>query len=532
MADDYFGFDASQPRTTDAPAGYEGVHEVGYSWAVEGTGYADTSRVTADQWNHLIAQFRGLSSDPNIDVSDLAIDSPLLLQGFIERYATYRIATILAGEDVPGYGVMLKSDYDEDSDGNVDFAHGGTGGSYADASALKIGLGIDTDISDAVDAAVAALVDSSPAALDTLSELAASLGDDPDFAGSMVTALAAKADDADLTTVSDALDALVAKFNTISRRNLLTNGMMQVAQRGDGPFTSASSFSNTDGDYLIDGWVLLTDGFDRIDLSRVNNDNFKSKKAMRWDIESSNKKFAFMAPLRTEQIREAVFEGKVSLQVRLDGNPSGFAGLKIAVIEWTGTANSITRDCISSWNGDGVDPTLATNWAYCTDGISALIAPDFAGDVTKLEDITVSSSATNLAVLIFSTDLTTTIAETGDIGDVQLEVGSFCTAIEVRDPSEDLALCRRSFQYDDIPGLWYDFVPGNGTGNQSLYWNWQRDVKMWADPSGDYSNVSLSTGSIGSTQSEAVAFMFRTSTSYAAGTTSTASGFVLSSCEL
>lgn len=44
-----------------------------------------------------------------------------------------------------------------------------------------------------VQAAVAALVASSPAALDTLNELAAALGDDPNFATTMTNALAAKA---------------------------------------------------------------------------------------------------------------------------------------------------------------------------------------------------------------------------------------------------------------------------------------------------------------------------------------------------
>lgn len=44
-----------------------------------------------------------------------------------------------------------------------------------------------------VEAAIAALVSSSPAALDTLNELAAALGDDPNFATTMTNALAAKA---------------------------------------------------------------------------------------------------------------------------------------------------------------------------------------------------------------------------------------------------------------------------------------------------------------------------------------------------
>lgn len=44
----------------------------------------------------------------------------------------------------------------------------------------------------AIDAAVAALVDSSPGALDTLNELAAALGDDPSFAATITAALGAR----------------------------------------------------------------------------------------------------------------------------------------------------------------------------------------------------------------------------------------------------------------------------------------------------------------------------------------------------
>lgn len=54
-----------------------------------------------------------------------------------------------------------------------------------------------------VQAAVAALIDSSPGALDTLNELAAALGDDPDFATTVTTALAGKQGlDATLTALA------------------------------------------------------------------------------------------------------------------------------------------------------------------------------------------------------------------------------------------------------------------------------------------------------------------------------------------
>lgn len=65
--------------------------------------------------------------------------------------------------------------------------------SYAN---LKSDLGITSgDISDfdaAVDARTALLVDSAPGTLDTLNELAAALGDDPNFATTMTNSLATK----------------------------------------------------------------------------------------------------------------------------------------------------------------------------------------------------------------------------------------------------------------------------------------------------------------------------------------------------
>ena len=51
----------------------------------------------------------------------------------------------------------------------------------------------DAEIDAAVAAGVASLLDSAPGALDTLNELAAALGDDPNFAGTITASLAGKA---------------------------------------------------------------------------------------------------------------------------------------------------------------------------------------------------------------------------------------------------------------------------------------------------------------------------------------------------
>lgn len=58
-----------------------------------------------------------------------------------------------------------------------------------------------SDFTSAVDTRVQLIVDAAPSALDTLNELAAALGDDPDFAGTVTTELGA------LDTRIDALEA-------------------------------------------------------------------------------------------------------------------------------------------------------------------------------------------------------------------------------------------------------------------------------------------------------------------------------------
>jgi hypothetical protein len=57
----------------------------------------------------------------------------------------------------------------------------------ADDDAANVG-----QVNDAIDAAIAALVDTAPGTLDTLNELAAALGDDPNFATTITNSIATK----------------------------------------------------------------------------------------------------------------------------------------------------------------------------------------------------------------------------------------------------------------------------------------------------------------------------------------------------
>lgn len=94
------------------------------------------------------------------------------------------------------------------------------------------GLGISdaftkTETAAAVQQAVANLVASSPAALDTLKELADALGNDPNFAATMTNALAAKASKADTYTKSE------VDIRVVSRA--IRDAVTTIGLAGDNP---------------------------------------------------------------------------------------------------------------------------------------------------------------------------------------------------------------------------------------------------------------------------------------------------------
>lgn len=100
------------------------------------------------------------------------------------------------------------------------------------------------------------LVDAAPGSLDTLNELAAAIGDDANFAATVIAALANRLRvDAAQTLTSDQQDRGRANLG-ISGRNLIINGQGRVNQRG---YVSGAATTGAN-QYTLDRWRVVTSG--------------------------------------------------------------------------------------------------------------------------------------------------------------------------------------------------------------------------------------------------------------------------------
>lgn len=112
------------------------------------------------------------------------VNSGFTVRGVWSNLASYDALDVTSKDDVPYVAIQPSTNQDP-----------ATATAYwlklLDAAVIAAALAAKADITY-VDAAVAALIDAAPGALDTLNELAAALGDDANFASTITTALAGK----------------------------------------------------------------------------------------------------------------------------------------------------------------------------------------------------------------------------------------------------------------------------------------------------------------------------------------------------
>jgi hypothetical protein len=237
---------------------------------------------------------------------------------------------------------------------------------------------------------------------------------------------------------------VVARLNTLDKlfRNLLSNGSFDIWQRGT-TLTSATAFPNSDDNYIADRWNLVSDGNDAVDVSRsTTTPPTGHKNCFLGDQETANKQWGIVQFI--ENLDAVPLRGKtVSLSFQARTTAAAIGNLRAAILEWDSTADAVTSDVVGTWHGAGTDPTWAANWTAINVPSNLALTTTF--QTFKIEGVTLGTTLTNLAVIIWVDDTTITVADYAYITGVQLEVGTVATAYAARPYAEELRRCQRYF---------------------------------------------------------------------------------------
>lgn len=227
--------------------------------------------------------------------------------------------------------------------------------------------------------------------------------------------------------------------------NLLHNGGFEVWQRG-------TAFSTNDDNYAADRWYILsqssavgadkgTTNFSPLNSHLLTQTNASAQRAGVAHIVESRDTAPYAKDART-------------VRFQFSARSSTSTAIRFAIIEWTGTADSVTSDVVNNWASSTYTAGnffLGSNLTVTAvgSGTANTTAADFA--VTG----TVSTSAKNLIVFVWSEN---TMAQnvTLEITKAGLYDGTSARDWLPRSLAEEIALCQRyyhkSYAIDTAPG--------------------------------------------------------------------------------
>lgn len=285
------------------------------------------------------------------------------------------------------------------------------------------------------------------------------------------------------------------------RDNLILNPYGQVHQQGDS-FTGATTPANNDDTYTFDEWITISDGNDIADESLETSFIPDGTPSMyKYIVATADKRFGKVQILRNVRSLPAINKKvSLSLQASLGGTNATLDTIRVAVLSWTGTADSVTSDPVSNWQSEGTNPTLAANWVYEKVSDPILLSASSYINI-DLSDINIDESgAKNIALIWWVENDDATVADELYIGGFNLVVGTRSLPIEYYDFLEDEDKCLKSFER--VGGTSNEAV-GIGTiqSTTTASANFRYKKKKWSNSP----VISFSAVSAISVQSNAVA---------------------------
>lgn len=228
--------------------------------------------------------------------------------------------------------------------------------------------------------------------------------------------------------------------------NALINGNMDIWQRlnADASLT-ATGGKNNDDTYIMDRWILLSDGNDIVDISNSGDKPAGSAGSAKFVVQTANKQFGILQIIEGKNAK--ILAGKsVSLSFQAKtASGKEIENLRALVLAWNSTEDSLTSDVISSWPAEGADPTLVANWTKENSGSNLALTNSW--QKFEIENIPLNTSGlTNLAVLIYVDDKDCAVNDELYITQVLLNEGTTSLEWQPTDWQTEYEKCLRYYE--------------------------------------------------------------------------------------
>lgn len=242
------------------------------------------------------------------------------------------------------------------------------------------------------------------------------------------------------------------RWELIDPASALSNGAAVAGRDNVNPFVnpdaavaqigaSIASGSLNDNAYCSDGTRVLLEANGDCSYSQAGdwaaNGFLYSDKLT---IVTTNKKFGFFKPIEQRDLGPLAVSGTSVIASAYIIASASLGTIKMGLIAWNGTADAITADPISAWNGDGVAPTLAAGWAFVNTPANLSVTAGFA----RYSVVgAIPASTNNLAMLVWNDDKVTTAADALWVTGYDLRRGGTLLPFEPVNFQANLSRCQR-----------------------------------------------------------------------------------------
>jgi hypothetical protein len=250
-------------------------------------------------------------------------------------------------------------------------------------------------------------------------------------------------------------------------RNALINGDFRVAQRG-------TTLTVADGAYGLDRWVALGSGTggvgssgQNVNMIQISSTGDDVVNRMLLTSSTAGLKFGCVQIIESSNLG-GLKSGTVTVSFKA-AVTNGAADVRCAVLGWSGTADAVTRDVVSTSGTPWLSspPTLAANWSYLNTPVDLNVTNTVA---TYRVNANVTGLPNNLAVFIWVNGTSHASNGAMQLSDVQLESGAIATPFERKTFQEQLADCQRYYWRVISDAAGYRKINSVGTVFSSSGW--------------------------------------------------------------